>query len=248
MAIHHQLGVSPKRLADLGVSYTKRRMIDQSDSFLRKVSPVQRHDLADQVATRIEEAIQAGVYQPGERLVLDRLAEELGISRTPLRDALAKLRALGLVEQLRRGYKVTEPSFRDILDLLDIICTLEKLAAKLAAERADPNMKRGILNAALNGPVHPPYNNPELDFHLQVVRAAQSEHLLRARPNPATLSLREERLVMGYAAGQIEEAREQHIAIARAIDSGDGEAAATLIESHWRDARNKLEAVVAMKA
>ena len=94
-----------------------------------RVEPIRRLDLADQVASRIEEAIQSGHYRPGERLVLDKLAAELGISRTPLRDALTKLKAKGLVEPLKRGYRVTQTSLRDILDLLDILCAVEVVGA-----------------------------------------------------------------------------------------------------------------------
>src|SRR5438094_10243702 len=90
------------------------------------------------VADRIRERILAGEYGPGERLAEERLSEELGISRMPVREALRALAAEGIVTlNPRRGASVTEFSKEHAQELIEVRATLEALNAKLAAKRKD---------------------------------------------------------------------------------------------------------------
>lgn len=82
----------------------------------------------------IKRKIVNGEITPGTKLQEDRLAEELGISRTPIREALSRLAQEGLVEIIpRRGTYVVEFSLFDIVHLLEIREALEGMAARLAA-------------------------------------------------------------------------------------------------------------------
>ncbi len=91
--------------------------------------------LIEEIADQIKAKILAGGYQPGERLKQERLAEEFGVSRTPVREALSRLEAQGLVSQpLRRSAVVTKPSVQDVVETFQIRCELEGLAGSLAAE------------------------------------------------------------------------------------------------------------------
>lgn len=92
--------------------------------------------LREIVFESIREAIINGTLKQGERLMETQLAEELGVSRTPVREAIRKLELEGLVVMVpRKGAYVAGISAKDAADILEIRAALEGLAAKLAAER-----------------------------------------------------------------------------------------------------------------
>ena len=68
----------------------------------------------------LQDDIVSGVFSPGDPLVELALADRYNVSRTPIREALRKLQADGLVEQFARGYRVSQISPQDILDLYDV--------------------------------------------------------------------------------------------------------------------------------
>lgn len=87
----------------------------------------------------IRRAIVEGAYAPGQRLVEQRLAEEHGLSRTPVREVLRRLQAEGLVDVERhRGAAVRRLSVDDIADIYELRSRLEGYACERAAERATP--------------------------------------------------------------------------------------------------------------
>src|SRR5512141_423330 len=91
------------------------------------------------VADSIRERILAGEFEPGERLAEERLSEELGVSRMPVREALRALAAEGIVTiEPRRGASVTSYTPQQVQELVEVRATLESLNAKLAARRKDP--------------------------------------------------------------------------------------------------------------
>ena len=99
------------------------------------IQPSSYVPLRVQVYTALRDAILSGKLRPGERVVEDRICTELGVSRSPLREALRKLEGEGLISILpRRGAVVTELTPRDQLDLFAVREALEGLAARLAAE------------------------------------------------------------------------------------------------------------------
>ena len=92
--------------------------------------------LRDVVFENLREAIVEGKLKPGQRLMEVQLAEQLGVSRTPVREAIRKLELEGLVVMIpRKGAYVANMSLKDIIDVLEIRASLEGLAASLASER-----------------------------------------------------------------------------------------------------------------
>lgn len=92
--------------------------------------------LRDLVFENLRTAILEGDLKAGQRLMEVQLAEQLGVSRTPIREAIRKLELEGLVVMIpRKGAYVANMSFKDLIDVLEIRATLEGLAASLAAER-----------------------------------------------------------------------------------------------------------------
>ncbi|MFA5523487.1 MAG: GntR family transcriptional regulator [Tissierellales bacterium] len=93
--------------------------------------------LREIVFESIREAILYGRLKPGERVMEIQLAEKLGVSRTPVREAIRKLELEGLlIMEPRKGAYVADVSLKDVVDVLEVRSSLEGLAASLAATRA----------------------------------------------------------------------------------------------------------------
>ena len=105
--------------------------------------------LRDLVTDQVRSAILAGRYRPGERLVEDRLAEDFGVSRNPVREALRSLASEGLVVLTpRRGAAVAGLSLEEAREMIEVRSNLEGMNARLAARRCDSTMI-GALRAVL---------------------------------------------------------------------------------------------------
>lgn len=100
---------------------------------------MQRHrniSIADQVFDKLENDILIGKYSKGEILTELGLSQELGVSRTPIREALSRLEQEHLIEYIPKGIKVVGISFEDIALIFDIRIRTEGLASRLAAKHA----------------------------------------------------------------------------------------------------------------
>lgn len=93
------------------------------------------HTLADQVFERLETDILSGKYARGDVLVEMELCQELGVSRTPVREALRRLQQEHLVEEYGKGLKVLGVTREDLEDIMELRLRLESYAAARAAER-----------------------------------------------------------------------------------------------------------------
>jgi len=105
---------------------------------LNKLDLHEYKPLRDIVFDTLREAIMDGSLKPGERLMEVQLAQKLGVSRTPVREAIRKLELEGTVTMIpRKGAYVAEVSLKDISEVLEVRAALEGLAATLAAEKMD---------------------------------------------------------------------------------------------------------------
>lgn len=96
--------------------------------------------LRDVVFTTLREAILRGNLKPGERLMEIQLAHRLGVSRTPIREAIRKLELEGLVVMVpRKGAEVAKITEKDLNDVLEVRCALEELAVELACRYITPD-------------------------------------------------------------------------------------------------------------
>src|SRR5690349_11978372 len=106
------------------------------DSPVLKISPEPLHK---EIATAIRNAILKGELRPGERLIEGELAERLGVSRAPLREALKQLIAEGLLVNVsRRGTTVIELTEKDIREIFSLRMALESLAVELITPTITP--------------------------------------------------------------------------------------------------------------
>ena len=103
-----------------------------------------------EIATiRIREMVLQGVLGPGHRMAEATLAEQLGLSRTPIRQALPALAEEGLLAKSGRGYVVKSFSFQDVINALDVRGALEGIAARIVAEKGAPPDLVDALNDCL---------------------------------------------------------------------------------------------------
>ncbi|MEE1086169.1 MAG: GntR family transcriptional regulator [Schaedlerella sp.] len=104
--------------------------------------------LRDVVFNTLRQAILKGELKPGERLMEIQLANKLGVSRTPVREAIRKLELEGLVLMVpRKGAEVAQITEKSMVDVLEIRRALEELAVRLACERMSPKGLEGLKNA-----------------------------------------------------------------------------------------------------
>lgn len=147
--------------------------------------------LIDSVYARLRDMILANVLRSGQKLVDRDLAEQLGVSRTPVREALGRLAMLGLVEaKSRRGYYVRQYTTEEVSDLYEFREILETNAARLAARNATPEnirqFDRILLDMeALGSDPENHVKSVELDLELHnlIAKASGNESLDQAIRN-----------------------------------------------------------------
>ena len=101
--------------------------------------------LRDVVFQTLRQAILRGELKPGERLMEIHLAQKLGVSRTPVREAIRKLELEGLVLMIpRKGAVVAEITVTDLEDVLEVRMALEELAVKLACRKITEEQLYGM--------------------------------------------------------------------------------------------------------
>nr|WP_297394959.1 GntR family transcriptional regulator [uncultured Peptostreptococcus sp.] len=146
--------------------------------------------LREVVFENMRKAIIEGVLKPGERLMEIQLADQLGVSRTPVREAIRMLELEGLVVMLpRKGAYVANISKKDLLDILEVRVGLEGLAAYCAAERmTEDDIKRlEIISKDIEDAV---YENDvdtmlvkDEEFHTLIFQATGNKRLMNMMIN-----------------------------------------------------------------
>ena len=105
--------------------------------------------LRDVVFNTLRKAILRGELKPGERLMEIQLANKLGVSRTPIREAIRKLELEGLVLMIpRKGAEVAQITEKNMQDVLEVRKALEELSVQLACERITPEQVEEMKMAA----------------------------------------------------------------------------------------------------
>jgi DNA-binding GntR family transcriptional regulator len=204
------------------------------------MAPKQQHapspPLHGQVIAQLRQAILSGHLKPGRRLVEERLAEELGVSRNPVREAIRALASEGLVEvTAHRGASVLRMTDQEARETIEIRAILEGHNARLAARRQDKDVIRRIENVLRKGVQAVAGNRfdqlAELNqaFHRELYAAGQNTVL------GDILEKLRDRTAMLFAPGDpARQARnwDEHANILRAVIDGDERLAATLASEH----------------
>jgi DNA-binding GntR family transcriptional regulator len=186
--------------------------------------------------TLILEAIEAGTYKPGDRLVESELAERLGVSRTPVREALQRLETQAMLTRDGRSLIVASLDHNQLAELYTVRTELEGLAARLAARHAtDEEMRvlRGMVedDKRLLGGDPRALSRANKRFHKQIHLASHNRFLVQQ------LDLVHRSMALMTNTSFAAEGRDsaglaEHEAIVAAIEARDGEAAYQALRSH----------------
>jgi DNA-binding GntR family transcriptional regulator len=185
--------------------------------------------------TLILEAIDSGLYRPGDRLVESELADRFGVSRTPVREALQRLETQSMLARDGRSLVVASLDHNQLAELYVVRAELEGLAARLAAKHASPEEVRVLQGMIEEDRVHlgdpPALSRANRRFHKQIHLASHNRYLVqqldlvhRSMALLATTSL--------AAEGRGEAALAEHSAIVAAIAAGDEDAAQQALRAH----------------
>jgi DNA-binding GntR family transcriptional regulator len=200
------------------------------------VAAISRTVLREQVKDVLLQRIVSGELQPGDRLVETRIAQELGTSQAPVREALRDLELLRLVEsEPFRGSRVRVFDEEEMIDVYPVRASLEELAARLAAEKLQGDVsalevefnamrdavKRGDTNALVRH---------DIAFHRLIVEAAGNSVLEQCWKSLGV----ESRITISLYGTYMDpaQAAERHVKLIDAIRSGNASAAGREARKH----------------
>jgi DNA-binding GntR family transcriptional regulator len=203
--------------------------------------------IADQIFEQLERDILSGKYPRGELLTELRLSEELGVSRTPIREAIRRLEQENILEEAGRGVTVVGISRQDMLDMYEIRIRIEGLAAEWAAARIgdeELNQIRETLElqryyTEKGGSHSDQIKNLDSQFHELVYRACGSRAL-----TDTLLGLHKKmtkfRMASVSKQSRALQSVEEHEAILAALSAHDAEAAGEAMTAHVVNARDRM--------
>lgn len=217
---------------------------------------VLRDDVYDVILTMLLE----GHFQPGAALGIDALSRELGVSPTPIREALVQLEHTGLVSRAAlRGYRVAPPiSQEQMLELIEARAVVELAAVQMAYPHRDeflPDLRlvharheesmsvlAGKSSAALSPGVLKEYFDADWQFHVRIMKASGNRYLFRML-EPLGGHVHRVRQIMGQGELDAGFAVEEHALILRAFEQGSKADVMRAMESHLHGVRTRSEGV-----
>lgn len=206
--------------------------------------------LTDWAYEQIKAAILKIQFAPGTQLQIESLVAELGISRTPIREALLRLEKDGLVRVVPRvGFFVKEFTHRDLEELYEVRELLESRAVKNAVENlSDDDLD--LIDQVLDVSVLAVHANDvdkflevEIQFHNFLTEHSQNTYLISILESLRDLSYRWRTLSLRSQASLVR-SMEEHLNIARAVRIRDAELASQLMAEHIRNARGRIMEIV----
>lgn len=215
----------------------------------RKLLPIKLDSykpLREVVTETLRDAIVSGVLKPGERLMEIQLAEELGVSRTPVRESIRKLELEGFVVMVpRRGTYVADLSIKDINEVYEIRTVLDVLAAGLAAERITEDELEELERLLVQIGEYVDENNVEKlieydsQFHDVLYRASRNDRLVGIINNLREQFTRFRSISMKYP-GRMKNTVEEHTRLVEAIAQRNPELAQQIAREHMENSEQTL--------
>lgn len=203
--------------------------------------------LRDVVFNTLRQAILTGEMKPGERLMEIHLANKLGVSRTPIREAIRKLELEGLVIMIpRRGAEVAQITWKNLKDVLEVRRALDVLAIELACERMEREELDRLYQAceyfkkATESQDARVIAEADVDLHDIIVKATRNNRLIQLVNN---LSEQMYRYRFEYIKDKTQHSRlvREHYEMHEAICTKDKEKAAIVVRKHID---NQEEAII----
>ncbi|HMJ37693.1 MAG TPA: GntR family transcriptional regulator [Baekduia sp.] len=215
-------------------------------------APFSRVILREQVRDLLLARILSGHYSPGSRLVETRIAQELGISQAPVREALRDLEQLGcVVHEAFRGCSVRELSIDDLLEAFPVRAALESVAARLAAHNiSDDELALldgfvATMRTAGDDGDAMAESAADAAFHATIVQAARNRVLARQweqlQPHARTF------ISISLPASARGPVADRHLPILDALRARDPERAATAMHDHLSEVADRLRPLTTNK-
>lgn len=208
-----------------------------------------RPSLADEVHARVKEDIAEFRLLPGDRFTETEVAERLGVSRTPVREALFRLQSEGYVSvQFRSGWLVQPFDFELFENLYDLRMVLETTAVQRLCDAPEDRVDRSVLQELesfwLVSPEHRKRDNPlvsrkDEEFHSRLVKAAGNPEIARVHGEVSD-RIRIIRRLDFTQRERIESTYDEHAAILRAVMRRRADQAARLLRSHIETSRAEV--------
>ncbi|MEP7182484.1 MAG: GntR family transcriptional regulator [Betaproteobacteria bacterium] len=212
--------------------------------------PITRRSLHDEIVTRVRDMIIEGALAPGARIHEGQLGQQLGVSRTPLREALKFLASEGLIELVpNRGAVVRSFTPKDVRDMLDVLAVLESFAARLACRNASSveiaevralhdrmteryHVRDRLEYFKLNQQIHSAFLRLSGNATLEAAHAAIQSRLKRIR------------YIGNREPQQWQDAMAEHQAMIGALEARDGEALARIVTKHMEGTWKRVKATL----
>jgi DNA-binding GntR family transcriptional regulator len=213
---------------------------------LASAGHIRADSVVDLAYERIRAMVVDGEIPPGARLGQVELAEQLGISRTPVREALRRLTGEGLAEfEPNRGFRAASPGLDDVLRRLELRSLLEPGIARLAAARRtgeDLARLAGAIAREEAATSRVAAHDASREFHLAVATATGNPELVAVLASMWIVEIGR-RLLAARATSAAWKDTDvaEHRAITAAIDARDGDRAAALMASHIGEALQHWE-------
>ena len=201
--------------------------------------------LATQVFEKLEEDIITGVYPRGEILTELKLVEQLGVSRTPIREALRRLEQERLIAESGKGSVVLGITIEDLVDIMDIRQRIEGLAAYYAAQNLTEAGKQELQQISELQDFY--YSKQDIDnlrkiddrFHDTIYQLC-GRQVLRDTLVPLHRKSQRYRRISIEDKSRLSKSIQEHKAIYHAIASGDADLASRLITEHIASAKQNM--------
>ncbi len=214
------------------------------------IADLSRRSLSEQVYEALQNSILTGDFKAGDPLPEVKLSEELGVSRTPVREAIGKLEQEGLVRTLQnRGAVVVGITEKDIDDIYAIRMVVEGLAAKWASENTDEAVleeMRGIVELQefyVNKKDYLQVRQLDSRFHSLLYKASGS-HILTQVLSSLHRDIRRVRELSVSKHGRAVPSVQEHRAIFSAVEAHDGALAERLMYEHILNAHKNIRSLL----
>lgn len=212
---------------------------------------VPRINVSDAVYAAVKEVLLSNRYSPGERIAIDDLCRKLEVSRTPVFDALTRLKAEGMVDIVpRKGVYLVMSSVEKAEDIYLVRGVLEGLATRLAAQRLT-RRHAAVLKTTLDRQAaclekknHDGYAKATIEFHNLILEAAGSETLSRIL-GAIYAQIEALRLRTLYLPRWIAESHREHQRIYQALIDGDAAAAEREARKHMEITTDEVRSIFA---
>ncbi|QTX33426.1 GntR family transcriptional regulator [Aminithiophilus ramosus] len=210
------------------------------------LSPARNTDLRQIVYEKIKEAIVNGIIPPGQRLSEVELADQLAVSRTPVREAIRQLAQTGLVVLIpRRGAYVALPTVQDALDLYELRSGLELIAMERACKNPPLEELQACLSIFRNATDAIPvtvFLEGDRRFHAAISAASHNRYLQEVLENISDqINLCRHYSVVKLPLGT---SSLEHVTIIEAMMAGDRDKAVATLRDHLARARDALVEVL----